>query len=700
MEVAPPAPASASETTDQRVRHAGIAGLHVVAAVASLGALAVAHPVLDLVGTEPGFLVAHGLQPWEIALLPVVLVGAPLAAGLALALLGRWAPRAAAVAGSVLVGGGGAALTLPFLRRLPLPAGLVAVLALTAGFLTMRLFVRNQPPRSVSRALLAVPLVVVGVFLFSLPTSLWAGAAEGWPTAILEVDHPVPVVMLILDEFGAASLMDAQGRLNEGRFPAFARLAADGVWYRNAVTVETSTQRAVPAILTGKRVADHLIPNVADHPQSLFTLLSVTYQVRALEPVTDLCPAAVCATQAPTATEIAGRWRNLFGDLAVVSGHVSLPPAWAHRLPPIDQGWTGFGRTAEASDSESFDLMDRVGEAVEGDRRADVERFLTALTPGEGATRPPLTVGHLVLPHRPWELLPDGRPHGDVGPDGYNGQGWGPDPYLTAAGWRRHLLQVGFVDAAVGRVMDRLEELGVYDSSLLVVVADHGVSFEPGVEDMRVTDQESARWILPVPLFIKYPAGLGAGTVTDVRAETTDIVPTILDVLGAPAPAHLDGASLLGPVPAERTGSRVLVRNEWIPIGGGLDQQLAVARLQDAWFPDGDVWSLVPRADLRPLLGRQVSELDHHDDPGVDLVLAASPRPGVAVVEGTLELTWNPTGNEVIALVADGEIAALTQVGDIEGLTAGFSFLVHPDSAAGRGEVDAWLVHDGPILLR
>src|SRR5690606_23877105 len=124
---------------------------------------------------------------------------------------------------------------------------------------------------------------------------------------------------------------------------------------------------------------------------------------------------------------------------------------------------------------ESFDLMDRVAETVAGDRRADVERFITALTPDGTEERPQLTVGHLVLPHRPWEYLPDGSPHGEMGPEGYNGLGWGSDPYFTAAGWRRHLLQLGLVDQALGRVVDRLQELGTYDSTLVVVVADHGV---------------------------------------------------------------------------------------------------------------------------------------------------------------------------------------------------------------------------------
>ncbi|HJR93535.1 MAG TPA: sulfatase-like hydrolase/transferase, partial [Acidimicrobiia bacterium] len=529
------------------------------AAVGALGALAVAQPVLELIGREPGFLVAHEIRPVEIYLIPIILVGVPLVVGLLIALLWRLAPRAGSVAASCALGLGGTALTLQLLRRVPVPTSVLIALSVAAGGFGAWAFMKHAAVRSASRALLVMPVLVVAWFILVLPASLRAGAAEGWPSAIIELDRPVPIVVLILDEFPVTSLMDADANLLEEAFPSFARLAADGVWYRNAVTVETSTQRAVPAILTGKRVAVDLIPTVADHPQSLFTLLSVTHDIQAFEPVTGLCPASVCVTAPPSLSATVQKWRRFLSDLSVVYGHVALPPSWTTSLPPIDQGWTDF-RRRNGVESGSFDLMDRVAENVEGDRRADIERFLTALAPDEDTDRPSMTVAHLVLPHRPWEYLPDGRPHGEVGTKGYNGLGWGPDPYFTAAGWRRHLLQLGFVDNALGRTLDRLEESGLYDSTLFVVVADHGVVFDNDVGDMRVTRPESVGWILPVPLFIKYPDGLGAGTITDVRAETTDIVPTILDVLGADAPGDLEGASLLGSVPAGRTESRALVR--------------------------------------------------------------------------------------------------------------------------------------------
>ena len=46
--------------------------------------------------------------------------------------------------------------------------------------------------------------------------------------------------------------------------------------------------------------------------------------------------------------------------------------------------------------------------------------------------------------------------------------------------WQRHLLQLGFTDRLLGRLVTRLRRAGLYDRSLLVVTADHGASFRPG----------------------------------------------------------------------------------------------------------------------------------------------------------------------------------------------------------------------------
>ena len=57
--------------------------------------------------------------------------------------------------------------------------------------------------------------------------------------------------MIVFDEFPVASLLDGEGNIQAEHFPNFARLAADGTWFRNAVGVHQGTVKAVPTILSG-----------------------------------------------------------------------------------------------------------------------------------------------------------------------------------------------------------------------------------------------------------------------------------------------------------------------------------------------------------------------------------------------------------------------------------------------------------------
>lgn len=88
---------------------------------------------------------------------------------------------------------------------------------------------------------------------------------------------------------------------------------------------------------------------------------------------------------------------------------------------------------------------------------------------------------------------------------------------------QRHLLQVGFVDSLVGRLVARLRELGIYDQALVVVTADHGASYREGMPRRAARAQNLAD-IVRVPLFIKRP-GQKTGAVVDGRSPVGDGLP-------------------------------------------------------------------------------------------------------------------------------------------------------------------------------
>ncbi len=101
---------------------------------------------------------------------------------------------------------------------------------------------------------------------------------------------------------------------------------------------------------------------------------------------------------------------------------------------------------------------------------------------------------------------------------------------MTLQAYQRHLLQVGYADRLLGDLLERLRDTGMYDRSLVVVTADHGMSFREG-ESGRVASQANLEDIAFVPLFVKQP-GQERGEVVDHHVETIDVLPTIAEVLG------------------------------------------------------------------------------------------------------------------------------------------------------------------------
>lgn len=175
----------------------------------------------------------------------------------------------------------------------------------------------------------------------------------------------------------------------------------------------------------------------------------------------------------------------------------------------------------------------------------EVDRVLRSLRPTK---RPPFVYLHSLLPHVPWHLTPSGHLR-DPGPPGKDARilaspyGFS-DPFLTLQDEQRHLLQVGYVDLVMRSLIATLKRQRMFDRSLVVITADHGISFELGVANRRAVrrDARNVEEIALVPLFVKRP-GQRRGRVSSAWVRGTDLVPTIADVLGLRLPWRPVGAS-------------------------------------------------------------------------------------------------------------------------------------------------------------
>jgi tetratricopeptide (TPR) repeat protein len=134
--------------------------------------------------------------------------------------------------------------------------------------------------------------------------------------------------------------------------------------------------------------------------------------------------------------------------------------------------------------------------------------------------------------------------------------------------------EVAFTDAQLGKLFDRLRAAGQFDSTLIVIVADHGESLgEHGEATHGLFAYEAT---LRIPLIMAGPSLRPA--VSDAAVGQVDLLPTTLDLLGIKPPAQIDGESLLSALRGEVVHSRPLyfealdpyLTRNWAPLTGVL----------------------------------------------------------------------------------------------------------------------------------
>jgi len=125
-------------------------------------------------------------------------------------------------------------------------------------------------------------------------------------------------------------------------------------------------------------------------------------------------------------------------------------------------------------------------------------------------------------------------PHADYRP---------PEPFASTFNNSPYAGEIAYADHCIGEVIEKLKELGVYDSSLIIITADHGEGLGEHSEGEHgfFIYQSTVR----VPLIIKPPHCRKARKIS-AQAALLDIVPTVLGFLDIPTPSYLHGKDLCG----------------------------------------------------------------------------------------------------------------------------------------------------------
>ena len=118
--------------------------------------------------------------------------------------------------------------------------------------------------------------------------------------------------------------------------------------------------------------------------------------------------------------------------------------------------------------------------------------------------------------------------------------------------------EVATADAVVETLIERLEELGLYNEALVVLLSDHG----EGLMDHGEMDHLILiyREVLQVPLIVKLPDGSRAGERIAVNAQLADVAPAVYSLLGVEPPPGLAGEDLLalGAAPPDAAPRRIV----------------------------------------------------------------------------------------------------------------------------------------------
>ena len=666
----------------------------------ALTGLAITQPVLDVLGSSPETFVFRGVQGGQIVLFALAVALVPAAVlwlgGFATTVLGTGVRVGVHVAtvGALVGIAALVAVRLADLAR----GGPALVLAVAAGVGAALLYVRVSQARLF--LLYLSPLPLLAVVLFCTSSSVSGLVTGGEAEVVEEVDSTRPVVMLVLDEFPTAALLDADGGIDADQFPAFAELAEQATWFRNYTTHNAGTVQAVPSLLSGTLPTRGRAPLYTDWPDNLFTLLGGSYEMAVQESVTQLCPPDVCDDAARTVTQRTAIDGEGVTGLVEDTREVLSQLASLNAEPEIQvDAFTEAVISVEAPEDLDADARDDVT-----NQPARFTDFLDGLVTAE---EPTLHFVHLILPHGPWRFFPDGTEYAspDADPEGEIGGTW-TDAWPAELTRLRLELQAQYTDALVGQTVDRLQESGLWEDALVVVVADHGGSFlvdQPG----RALTSANAHEIMWTPLFIRDPTLTRGIDETDI--EATDLLPTMADLLGIELPYAVDGASAVSEPDTSGTKRYQRLQNPFQPEPDALlniDTANNYRRLLSDLWPtvdvDDPVGAFYRSYPLGEVYGQDVADLDVGPDGGsadldqLDAVREGGEGAQPAYLGGQVDLDGIDADDAWVVAAVDGVVAGFSPLFVMLDTDTAFSILADQDVVGGEPHDIDLYVTEGP----
>jgi arylsulfatase A-like enzyme len=398
--------------------------------------------------------------------------------------------------------------------------------------------------------------------------------------------------------------------------PILRGLAGEGAVFQNAITQTSWTKAETPSIMTSLYPTTHGVHQIPDRLPASATTIAEAYRQ------------AGYATLSYSSVVFTGQFTNLHQG-----------------FEELHEGESTAGRAGPRGAKTSREYVDRLVDWL-GDHR-DVPFFVYL---------------HFFDPHAPYE---PNRPYDTMWADPKGREEYLrqqelvkktiTDAFMAQRGMatRAQLVEAGVdpeayiryskdwydgairgMDTEIGRLVERLRELGLGERTLLALYADHGEEFH---DHGRMWHGQSVYGeMIRVPLILWGPGRVAKGVNVEEPVELIDVMPTLLDLSGVPPPSGIQGQSM-----------RSLLAKE---AGGGWKRRPPIAEKQPMGgtdFPeasesyaimDGN-WKLIHNV-VKPADKAEFELFDFYQDP-LDQKNVAAEHPDVVDRLGKMLDGWH-----------------------------------------------------------
>ena len=306
--------------------------------------------------------------------------------------------------------------------------------------------------------------------------------------------------------------------------PILRGLAAEGAVFQNAITQTSWTKAETPSILTSLYPTTHGVHQIPDRLPASATTIAEAYRQ------------AGYATLSYSSVAFTGQFTNLHQG-----------------FEELHEGESTAGRAGPRGAKTSREFVDRLVDWLPDHRDLPFFVYLHFFDPHAPYE-----------PNKPYDTLwadPRGREEylrqqetlkkvmtdaflaqrGMAGHEDLVRAGIDPDAYLRySKDWYDGAIRG--MDTEIGRLMDRLRDLGIADRTVIAFYADHGEEFH---DHGRMWHGQSVYGeLIRVPLILWGPGSVPKGLKVEEPVELIDVMPTLLELSGVAVPKEAQGQSL------------------------------------------------------------------------------------------------------------------------------------------------------------